>query len=442
MESTQATALKPNNQAFYLLMATEFWERFSYYSMQLLLVLYASATLSQGGLGWSKVMALQLVGIYGAASFILPIFGAILADRQLGQKSAALIGATLMAFGHFTLAIHATFAFYLGLVLLVVGSGFFKSCIPAMIAQIFEKHKIKKSNAYSTYYMMINIGAALAGFSTGLAQVYFGYHTAFTIAGFGMAIGFFTLLIGCKFFLKGIGSKPEQDTKIKLKRPSIRKLLSENTVARNRYKVYVFLTAFFLIQYCFYYIVTNGPLTLYIEHNVNRHIGNFLIPTTWFQTLDSISTVVAAFIWNMVFLYFAQKKNTVISVPNKIGFGLIGLGISFTIIAYAAFQIYLHPDSLISIWPFVAFFILSNFATMLITPTVLYASNEYIPQGTHSFHTAIYYVMIGIASYVASWVGALIFIVGAFQVFSIISVIMVILGIIHLVMEKRLNSLT
>ena len=92
MTSSTLTA-EPNKKAFYLLMATEFWERFSYYSMQFLLVLYASATIAHGGLGWSKVMALQLTGIYGALSFALPIFGGLLVDKQLGQKIAALIGA-------------------------------------------------------------------------------------------------------------------------------------------------------------------------------------------------------------------------------------------------------------------------------------------------------------------------------------------------------------
>jgi POT family proton-dependent oligopeptide transporter len=444
MLSSETTEIQPNQKAFYLLMATEFWERFSYYSMQFLLVLYATANISHGGLGWSKIMALQLTGIYGALSFMLPIFGGILADKYLGQKKAALIGAAIMALGHFTLAFHSFVAFYSGLVLLVVGSGFFKSCIPAMIAKIFEGHEIKKSNAYSTYMMIVNVGAALAGITTGLAKENWGFHIAFTIAGFGMAIGFVTLLIGNKFLLKNIGNKPEHlnEKYSKEPRPSLKKLLQENVFAKNRYKVYLFLTGFFLIQYCFYFIVTNGPLTLYLENNVNRNIENFVVPTTWFQSLDSTSTVVASFVWNLVFIYYAKKTNKIASVPAKVGVGLILLGLSFFILSHASFKLFINANQLLSMWPFVAFFILSNFATMLITPTILYASNEYVPKGTHSFHTAIYYVMVGLASYIASWIGALMFIVGAFQVFTGIAIIMIILGIIHLVLTPKLNKLT
>ena len=225
-----------NQKPFYLLMGVELWERFSYYSMQFLLVLYSSAAITSGGLGWTKAEALELVGIYGASVFILPVVGGVLADRYIGQKTSALIGAFLMALGHFTLAFKSEFTFYTALVLLAIGSGFFKACIPAMIAQIFKKDEVRKANAYSTYYMAINIGAMLAGITTGLIAQYWGYHPAFAVAGLGMLVGFLTLIAGQKYgVLKGIGDKPltgpNQKTSEKV---SIRQALAASPEARKK----------------------------------------------------------------------------------------------------------------------------------------------------------------------------------------------------------------
>ncbi|MDF4583561.1 oligopeptide:H+ symporter, partial [Vibrio parahaemolyticus] len=161
-------------RGLFLLFGTELWERFSYYAMRAILVLYLTDTTMNGGLGWSTKDALDLYGIYTGLVYITPLIGGYLADNYLGQRRSILLGGALMAIGQFTLALPADalgigslHSFYLGLGLLITGNGLFKPNISTMVGDLYQEGDNRRDGAFTIFYMGINLGALLAGVVSG-----------------------------------------------------------------------------------------------------------------------------------------------------------------------------------------------------------------------------------------------------------------------------------
>ncbi|HNM52150.1 MAG TPA: oligopeptide:H+ symporter, partial [Candidatus Obscuribacter sp.] len=154
-----------------VLFFTELWERFSYYGMRAILVLYMTASLANGGLGFSVEKSSEIYGNYTASVYLVSIFGGLLADHFLGPRRAILIGGIIIALGHFTMAFPSTYAFFTGLVLIVMGTGFLKPNISTMVGKLYPPGDPRRDSGFSIFYMGINIGATLAPFACGyLAQ--------------------------------------------------------------------------------------------------------------------------------------------------------------------------------------------------------------------------------------------------------------------------------
>jgi proton-dependent oligopeptide transporter, POT family len=194
---------------------TELWERFSYYGMRALLVLFMVTPPEQGGLGFTTAEAAVVYGNYTMAVYMLAIPGGFIADRWIGATRAVTIGGMLIALGHFTLALHATVTFYVGLVLVALGTGLFKPSISALVGSLYQRDDERRDAGFSIFYMGINIGAFLAplvtgylaqsaGFKAALASSGFdpssSWHFGFAAAGVGMTIGLFVFLGHVRFF--------------------------------------------------------------------------------------------------------------------------------------------------------------------------------------------------------------------------------------------------
>ena len=188
---------------------TEMWERFSYYGMRALLVLYMVAAVKDGGLGFSTPDATAIYGLYTASVYFLPLIGGWLADRFIGAKRATLIGAVVITAGHFALAVPTLTFFYVGLVLVAVGTGFLKSNISAMVGDLYEEDDDRRDGGFSIFYMGINLGAFAAPFVCGGLAVY-NWHWGFAAAGVGMLFGIAQYIIG-KEKLRGVGEPPVKD---------------------------------------------------------------------------------------------------------------------------------------------------------------------------------------------------------------------------------------
>ncbi len=195
----------------FVLFFTEMWERFSYYGMRAILVLFLVSTASEGGFNWSRADALTLYGIYTGLVYLTPIFGGILADKFWGFRKAVVIGAGLMTAGHAAMAFETEFTFYLGLALLVLGNGAFKPNISSMVGQLYPEGSGKKDSAYTIFYMGINAGAFLGILICGYLGEQVGWSYGFGAAGIFMLFGLLQFQFAQKLF-GSIGEKPQKST--------------------------------------------------------------------------------------------------------------------------------------------------------------------------------------------------------------------------------------
>ncbi len=185
MSNLRSGTLLGHPKGLFLLFGTELWERFSYYAMRAILVLYLTDKTINGGLGWSTQDALNLYGIYTGLVYITPLIGGWIADNFLGQRRSIIIGGLLMALGQFTLALpnsmvdpHSVTAFYLGLGLLIIGNGMFKPNISTMVGDLYQEGDNRRDGAFTIFYMGINLGSLMAGIIAGAASAAYGWKLA------------------------------------------------------------------------------------------------------------------------------------------------------------------------------------------------------------------------------------------------------------------------
>lgn len=192
----------------YILFLTEMWERFSYYGMRAILVLYLVAETGSDnpGLGWANDSAIALYGWYTMFVYVASIPGGIIADKILGQRKSVFVGGLLLVAGHSVLAIEQMWAFYLGLTLIVMGVGMLKPNISTMVGGLYPKNEQNKRDlGFYIFYMGINLGAAAAALVVGYVGENIGWHWGFGLAGIGMALGQLTYWYGQRY-LKHVGN--------------------------------------------------------------------------------------------------------------------------------------------------------------------------------------------------------------------------------------------
>lgn len=206
--------------ALALLFFVEMWERFSYYGMRAMLVLYLREALSSPnpGRGWTQSEASVLYGWYTGLAYLLPLGGGYLADRFLGTHRSVVLGSIIIALGHVALAVSGLghlatsdsgMAIFIGgLALIIIGTGYFKPCMAVMVSQLYPPNDPRRDGAYTIFYMGVNLGAFLAPLGCSALGEIFGWHWGFGAAAVGMICGLIFYLIGRPFFLKGIGEAP------------------------------------------------------------------------------------------------------------------------------------------------------------------------------------------------------------------------------------------
>lgn len=196
----------------FVLFFTEMWERFSYYGMRAILVLFLTSEVVEGGFGWSSADALVLYGWYTGLVYLTPIVGGWLADNYLGSRNGVVIGAFIMTLGHASLALESQFTFYLGIALLIAGNGFFKPNITPIVGQMYPEGSPLKDGAYTIFYMAVNAGAFLGMLICGWLGETKGWNYGFGAAGIFMFFGLLQFYFGQKIF-GDIGAKPTAEKK-------------------------------------------------------------------------------------------------------------------------------------------------------------------------------------------------------------------------------------
>lgn len=199
----------------FILFFTEMWERFSFYGMRILLILFLTAPFLSDNPGWEwpREHALSLIGTYASLLYLTPIVGGWIADKFTGYRIAVIIGCIVMTMGHAAMAMDTTLAFYLGLAFLVIGTGFFKPNITSIISEMYKTRESKKDGAYTIFYMGVNAGAFFGMMLCGYLGENYGWHYGFGLAGIFMLLGMLQFILAHKIFGK-VGDKPARKEEV------------------------------------------------------------------------------------------------------------------------------------------------------------------------------------------------------------------------------------
>ncbi|MDT8437141.1 MAG: peptide MFS transporter, partial [Gemmatimonadota bacterium] len=201
-----APAADPYERAFFghprglaTLFFTEMWERFSYYGGRGILILFMTAAVAEGGLGMTAATAAAIYGLYTAGVYLLALPGGWFADRLMGQRHAVFTGGLLIAAGNFSLATPGLVTFYLGLTLIVFGTGLLKPNVSAIVGDLYPEGGARRDAGFSIFYMGINIGAFIAPLVCGYLGETIDWHLGFAAAGVGMVLGLIQYRLGFRF---------------------------------------------------------------------------------------------------------------------------------------------------------------------------------------------------------------------------------------------------
>ncbi|MFK8038666.1 MAG: peptide MFS transporter [Crocinitomicaceae bacterium] len=423
-------------RGLYVLFFTEMWERFSYYGMRAILTLYlvTETTDINPGLGWTDGDALALYGWYTMMVYVMSIPGGIIADKFLGQRKSVLIGGVILIAGHSILAVEEMWAFYTGLVLIVSGVGMLKPNISTMVGGLYKKGDLRRDKGFTIFYIGINIGAFLASLIVGYVGEYHGWHYGFGLAGIGMALGVLQYAFGQKH-LKTVGnylgkSENEADKEL-LKKPL-------TSIEVDRIKV---LLISFLLVIAFWgaFEQAGGLMNIYTKEKTSRMLLGWEVPATWFQSLNAffivaLGTTVAGF-WAK-----RKLKGKVSSSLFKMILGLIIMGTGFFFMTAATMQ-YESTGSSAMIWLVLAY-LLHTLGELCLSPVALSYITKLSPAKYGSIMMGIYFAMTGFGSKLAGLLGEWSESLGEFKIFTGIAIFSIILGLLVLLVRKKLEVLT
>ena len=420
----------------YVLFFTEMWERFSYYGMRALLVLYLTSKTTDinPGVGWTQVEALSLYGWYTALVYIMSIPGGILADKFLGQKKAVILGAILLVIGHSVLAIEAMWAFYTGLVFIILGVGCLKPNISTMVGGLYKKGDIRRDQGFTIFYIGINIGAFLSGLIVGYIGEVHGWHYGFGLAGILMVFGLIQFLVGQKHLIH-VGNYLGKSNKVEDQETYNRPL---NKIEKDR--VIVLLISFLLIIAFFAaFEQAGGLMNIYASEKTDRMLLGWQVPATWFQSLNSFFIITLGV---SVAAFWAKRKlkGTEASSLYKmiIGLGLVGLGFLFM---SAAVTEYDSTGTSAMYWLVLAY-LFHTVGELCLSPVSLSFVTKLAPAKYASIMMGIYFATTGLGNKAAGLLGESSSIFGEFKVFTGIALFCVVFALLVFVFLKKLKSLT
>ncbi len=421
----------------FVLFFTELWERFSYYGMRAILVLYLTAETTDKinpGLGWTSKEALALYGWYGMFVYFTGIFGGGIADNWLGQKKSVLLGGIFIIFGQFALAIESMTAFYSGLVLLVIGVGLLKPNISTMVGSLYKTGDARRDSGFTIFYIGINIGAVLAPLIIGYYGEKVDWHLGFSLAGFGMILGQIVYVFGGKY-LKGIGDL--------FKKSAEHAHLAAKPLAKIEKDRMLVMFISFLIVMVFWaaYEQAGGLMNLYARDKIDRVVMGYEIPTSFFQSLHALYVVILG----APMAYFWVKWRDVGKESSslfKMGVGSIIMSFGFVALMGAAYDV---SESVLNqapvYWLFLSYF-LHVVAELSISPVALSFITKLAPVKYASLMMGTYFAVTGLGNKLAGILGEAAQDAGEMAIFTGISVFSILLGILILLFVQKLKALT
>jgi POT family proton-dependent oligopeptide transporter len=464
---------------------TEMWERFSYYGMRAILVLFMTNAVTTGGMGLNDVTATAIYGLYTAAVYVVALPGGWIADRLLGLRRSVFWGGVVIALGHFTLAIPDIVAFYSGLSLIVIGTGLLKPNVSAMVGDLYPEGGARRDAGFSIYYMGINIGGMMGPIVCGYLGEVIDWHLGFGAAGVGMVLGLVQYSLGGRH----LGNAGEL-------RPESRSAESQKSAARSLLRALEALAGLGLILWALQsmglvhltllgfvdwagifiaslaalyllYVVTLGGLTtvekkrvgviavcfvaaacfwsgfeqagssmnLFAERLTNRVIGGWEMPASWLQSVNGIFIILLAPLFSALWLWLGSRNP---SIPAKMGLGLIFLGLGFSVLAWGSANASLESPVSPS-WLVVTYFF-HTVGELCLSPIGLSSITRLSPARYVGQMMGIWFMGAALGNLVAGRVAGLIESLPLPQLFGAVTTFSAVAGLVLLVLSKPLKS--
>ena len=418
---------------------TEMWERFSYYGMRALLILFMTATAAHGGLGFNTSKAGAIYGLYTSLVYIVSLPGGWVADRITGQRRAVLWGGIFIALGEYALAIPRMESFYLGLGLIVIGTGLLKPNISTMVGSLYTEHDARRDGGFSIFYMGINLGAMIAPLICGYLGENIDWHYGFLAAGVGMTLGLIQYVLGGKYLgragLTTLGT-PE-DTRLfwRLLAGAVVVIVAGAGVAftgvleisatgisnafglilaavvvvfffwllnakgytpveRKRFRAILVL---FIASTLFWsaFEQAGSTLSLFAERNTNLHAWDFplwgLFRASYFQSFNSVFIIGIAplFAWLWVRMGKGEPSST-----GKFSIGLLFVGLGFAILVPVAM------GSGVSPWWLTVTYLLHTIGELCLSPVGLSAMTKLAPARIVGLMMGVWFLSISVGDYI------------------------------------------
>lgn len=400
-----------------------------------------TAATTAGGFGWSKADALSLYGWYTGLVYLTPLLGGYVADRFLGLRKSVTLGATIMMIGHIAMAVPGLGAFYLGLGCLILGNGFFKPSMGQLVGGLFAEGDRRRDGAYTIFYVGVNTGAFIAPFICGTLGEKLGFHWGFGAAAVGMFLGQILFLTVGPKLLGEIGIKPASlIQKEKSGAGEARAALSK--IEKDRLFVILALMLFVVVFWTAFE-QAGGLMTLYTDAKVNRNVLGFVVPTTWFQSLNPIFIMTLGPLFAWLWTRLALKGRDP-SAPEKFGWALLLMGIGFSFMVFAA-QESAATGSASIYWILLSYFF-QTCGELCISPVGLSMVNKLTPTRFGTIMMGIWYLSFAVANKLSGVVGSFAEKLGETQLFGAIAAVAAACGLVLLLfiakpLKRRMHGI-
>ncbi len=431
---------------------TELWERFSYYGMRALLILFMTASAERGGLGFDVASAGAVYGLYTAMVYLLSLPGGWVADRILGQRRAVLYGGMLIALGNFSLAVPGLLTFFAGLLIITVGTGLLKPNISMIVGQLYASGDARRDAGFSIFYMGINIGAFLAPLVCGYAGQRVNWHLGFAIAGVGMTLGTIQYWLGrARLGEAGLHpvppASPQEQARL-VKRFWLGAVLAGAgvvTVALLHLQGVIQLSAslvsdafgtglFLAVAVVFGWLLFGGnwtpverkrlivviglfaasavfwslfeqagsTLNLFADRSTDKRVAGMEFPASWFQSLNSLFIISLAPVFAYLWVKLGKREP---SSPAKFAFGLMFAALGFTVLIHPATRA-AGGEQVSPLW-LVSTYLLHTAGELCLSPVGLSAMTKLAPARVGGLLMGVWFLSLAVGNYMGGRLASL-----------------------------------
>jgi POT family proton-dependent oligopeptide transporter len=385
---------KKHPRGLYLLFTVEMWERFSFYGMRAILVFFV-ADAARGGLGWSKAGASRLFAVYGFFAYALPVVGGYIADRFLGTHRTLLIGALIIAAGHFSMAAPTVPTFFVGLALVAIGTGFFKVNASTMVGQLYQPGDRRRDSGFTIFYMGVNVGAFLGQIVVGYfgESPHWGWHYGFGAAGVGMLLSLAFYIRLRRKYLAGIGEVPNRVLAAESAEPAGPLTREE----RDRLVALLIVMAF-TIPFWMAFEQAGSSMNFFAAERTRRTLFGYTYPASWFQSVNSGVLILTAPLFAALWSGLARKGREP-STPAKMAAAMVLMGIGFLFMVVGAHLS--EHGTLVSPFWLIAAYSFHTFGELCLSPIGLSFVSKLAPIKLASLLMGVWFLATGIAEFLA-----------------------------------------